>query len=383
MKNTILEAIKKALFGPDPLVYTSEMEHPDGTLETLISLKGANIDTRSAAEKEKDYLFEEVVASAAPVEWVKKTESEIRKFPIFNQGRSGSCVAQTGKKLIGVYAFLKTGVFFPVSATHLYQRRSNRPDGGMIADNAFQIMQKGVTPSVFAMDEVMSDAEMDALKVSPFAEHVGEAFSIGNYLTVKPGNIELIASIIQETGKAVMVWFYFTKEEWTARPKILSDVSLTGALTMRHSVSAVDSTLTEDGKKALVIEDSWGPTAGNGAGQRIIDEDFFRSRNWFAAHFMNFAYENGIAEQKPKHQFLKDLEFSPVFFSSPDVVALQSCLKWEGLFPGNVELSGYYGSITKKAVEAFQRKYSIAVQGDAGYGRVGPKTRARLNQIYS
>jgi len=253
----------------------------------------------------------------------------------------------------------------------------------MIGANAFEIMQKGVAPSAFAPDERMSDSEMDALTVSPFAAHVGEAFAIGNYLTVKAGDIDLIASIIQETGKAVMVWFYFEYAEWTERPTIKNPkLDLYAGATCRHSVAAVDFTLTEDGKKALVIDDSWGPTAGNGAGQRVIDEDFFRARNWFTAHFMNFAYENGEMTGKPKHQFLKDLEFSAVFKTDDEVVALQDCLKWEGLFPANVESSGYFGQITKKAVEGFQQKYDIARKGDAGFGRVGPKTRAKLNQIY-
>lgn len=363
-----------------------------GILDTILGTKaseepleqpGALIDDRPESAKEKDYRFEEVVASAAPVAWRKKKESEIRKFPIFDQGRSGSCVAQTGKKQIGVYAFLKTGAFFPVSASHLYQRRSNRPGGGMIGINAFEVMQKGVAPSAFAPDERMSDSEMDSLVVPPFAEHVGKAFSIGNYFTVKTGDIDLIASIIQETGKAVMVWFYFQYDEWTSRPQVKNkNLDLYAGSTSRHSVAAVDFTITDDGKKALVIDDSWGPSAGNGAGQRIIDEDFFRARNWFAAHFMNFAYENGEMTGKPRHQFLRDMEFSATVSYDPEVVALQDCLKWEGLFPANVESTGYFGSVTRKAVEGFQQKYDIARKGDAGFGRVGPKTRSKLNQIY-
>src|SRR5690606_38497789 len=100
-------------------------------------------------------------------------------------------------------------------------------------------------------------------------------------------------SIIQETGKAVMVWFYFEYNEWTARPKVLNPgLDLYGANTARHSVAAVDFTLTEDGKKALVIDDSWGPGAGNGAGQRIVDEDFFMARNWYRGHFQNLKFED-------------------------------------------------------------------------------------------
>ncbi|MEK7227335.1 MAG: peptidoglycan-binding domain-containing protein [Patescibacteria group bacterium] len=41
----------------------------------------------------------------------------------------------------------------------------------------------------------------------------------------------------------------------------------------------------------------------------------------------------------------------------------------------------YYGTLTEKAVGKFQEKYNIAKPGDSGYGRVGPKTRAKINEI--
>ena len=41
----------------------------------------------------------------------------------------------------------------------------------------------------------------------------------------------------------------------------------------------------------------------------------------------------------------------------------------------------FYGNATKNAVGRFQEKYDIAKSGDAGYGYVGPKTRAKLNEL--
>ena len=40
-----------------------------------------------------------------------------------------------------------------------------------------------------------------------------------------------------------------------------------------------------------------------------------------------------------------------------------------------------YGSLTEKAVGKFQEKYGIAKPGESGYGRVGPKTRAKVNEL--
>ena len=90
-------------------------------------LSGALIDVRPEEEKENDYHFGEIVAAANPVSWVEKPQSAWRKFPIFNQDGSGSCVAQTLAKLLGILYWLKNQLYVHFSATHIYQRRSNKP----------------------------------------------------------------------------------------------------------------------------------------------------------------------------------------------------------------------------------------------------------------
>ena len=347
---------------------------------------GALIDNRSPEEKEKDFTFEELVANAAPVVWREKSQEEWRSFPIYSQNGSGSCVAQTMAKLLGVYTYLKTGFFVKLSATDIYQRRANRPNGGMSGVDSFNIAQDGTTLEGFAPSQDMNDREMDAIEVTSFMKGVGEGFAIGNYMTATPGDIDTVASIIQETGKAVMVWFYFSNGkrpvEWTNVPEVHHKLPLVGGSTVRHSVAAVDFCLYK-GQKALIIEDSWGLDRAI-QGRRIITEDFFKARNFFIGHFMNFEFETNQEDAtKPRFNFLFDLEFSPTFTTSPAVVALQNCLKFEGVFPKNVDSSGYYGSVTRTAVEQFQIRYGIAGPGEAGFGRVGPRTRGELNRIFN
>jgi len=48
--------------------------------------------------------------------------------------------------------------------------------------------------------------------------------------------------------------------------------------------------------------------------------------------------------------------------------------------PGNE--TNYFGALTEKAVQKFQEKYGVAVSGDPGYGYVGPKTRAKLGELF-
>jgi len=67
-------------------------------------------------------------------------------------------------------------------------------------------------------------------------------------------------------------------------------------------------------------------------------------------------------------------------------LALQNILKYEGRFPSNVASTGYYGSITAKAVYAFQVAHKVAPLSelDSLRGRrVGDKTIKALNETYS
>jgi len=72
--------------------------------------------------------------------------------------------------------------------------------------------------------------------------------------------------------------------------------------------------------------------------------------------------------------------YDPLKFGSTgsDVIALQERLTAEDVYSGPI--TGYYGSLTQAAVKKYQEKYGIAIAGQAGYGNVGPLTRATLNK---
>lgn len=345
---------------------------------------GALTDTRPDSEKQKDHRFEELVASAAPVVWKEKDPSQWRRFPTFEQDGSGSCVAQTARKLMGIiYSLLTGGRFLDVSATHIYQRRINKPAAGMGGVDVFKIMQEGVTLDVFAPSDHLSDASMDGFTVPEYAKEVGKALKIGNYVMLPIGNFETIASVMQETGKGVMVWFFFTSEEWAQLTPEIKDPSLVKENALRHSVAAVDFFMYR-GKKWLRVEDS---AHFGGYTEHLISEEFFKARNYFAAYPMNFKFQEGsVTPTVPHHTFTKPLEFSAEYKTDPDVAALQDILKYEGLFPINVDSTGYYGAVTAKGVLAWQKKHAVApvAELDALQGRrVGSKTIAVLNMLYS
>jgi hypothetical protein len=149
-------------------------------------------------------------------------------------------------------------------------------------------------------------------------------------------------------------------------------------------VAAVDFVLV-NGKKYLLIEDS---SHFGGINRRLISEEFFRARNWFARYPMNFIFDSESPTplpqpEKPKYTFKNVLTFG---MTNGDVKALQEILRYEGLFPTNISLTGYYGAISAKAILAWQKKYAVAPLSelDSLQGRrVGDKTIKKLNELYS
>ena len=84
-------------------------------------------------------------------------------------------------------------------------------------------------------------------------------------------------------------------------------------------------------------------------------------------------------QQQTKYQFTKGIQYGD---TGEDVTQLQTFLKAQGtdIYPEGL-ITGYFGNLTKLAVQRFQEKYNIAKSGDEGYGYVGPKTRAKINSL--
>lgn len=68
--------------------------------------------------------------------------------------------------------------------------------------------------------------------------------------------------------------------------------------------------------------------------------------------------------------------------SGNDVRVLQEALaSMPDIYPEGLA-TGYFGSLTKRAVQRFQERYNVAKEGAPGYGDVGPGTRAKLQELF-
>ncbi len=100
----------------------------------------------------------------------------------------------------------------------------------------------------------------------------------------------------------------------------------------------------------------------------------------------------GTEEADKEISEIKTLEVSPIFErdleygeSSEEVRQLQQLLTSDKEIYPEGRITGYFGSLTLKAVQRFQCKYGIVCEGSpqtTGFGRVGPKTRAKLQEVF-
>jgi len=80
---------------------------------------------------------------------------------------------------------------------------------------------------------------------------------------------------------------------------------------------------------------------------------------------------------QPELVYQWDTNMSKARTNDPaDVTSLQQAFQLEGVYDGPV--TGYFGKLTYKAAQEFQRKYGIT-----GTGFVGIKTRTQLNALYA
>jgi hypothetical protein len=65
-----------------------------------------------------------------------------------------------------------------------------------------------------------------------------------------------------------------------------------------------------------------------------------------------------------------------------DVSLVQRLLSQDATVYPEAVVTGYFGPLTRSAVQRFQLKHSITSEGVPGYGWVGPRTKAKLAELY-
>lgn len=334
-------------------------------------------DPRKVSEKKKDWKDIEL-AGSFDLNWEEKTKWA--SYTKRNQGGSFTCVAQAFAKALEVNNVHEEAKKIIFSAS-FYEERINESEG-MWLQNAMQIVKdkRFTTEKRIPSQNINTDAEIEQNHRTLWDEkidgEIASKYGIEAYTDIVNFNdIDTIASHVEAKRTPVIIVFA-QKNEFGDYPEVLNaDLDLSSA-PIRHALAVVDKGLI-DGVKHVKIEDS---AHFNGFSSRWISEDFLRARCYGAG--VTFDRDNNYKPEKIKYTFTRNLAFGE---RSHDVKVLQDILKLEGFFPVATESTGYFGEITKQAVEKFQYKYQVASIWElviVGGKKVGPKTRETLNQIY-
>jgi len=334
--------------------------------EFIEDYNGIAPDPRTDAEKAKDFQHSELFAMAPSPTW---EEREPKKFPIFNQDGSLACVGFAVAKILGIDEVFEGREFVHLSPRDIYTRRQNQGSGGMWLPDALNIARKhGATLEALVPSENLNETDQNNKSdITPETDKVAQVYKSSGYIEL-PIDIDQIAAITT-MGKGVLLGHRFDYNEWTDFPT----VDPSSKKSVGHATAGVDNVLV-NGKKYIVMEDSWGPGYAK-FGQRYLSEEWLKARSFYAGYTLNFVYDPN-ENKKPQHFFTNWMKRGD---KNADVAAMQDILKFEGMFPTNVQSTGQYGPVTQRGVLLFQNKYL----GTNNKGRqAGPKTIAKLNQMY-
>jgi hypothetical protein len=322
-------------------------------------------DPRTGEQKEKDFIHEELFASAPMPVWEERAP---RQLPIFNQGSSSACVAFAVAKILGIDEVYEGRAFVHLSPRDIYIRRQNQGQGGMYLPDALNIARlHGATTEELMPSEGRNEAQQNASDgLDANSDKVALRYKSAGFVEL-PRDIDAIAGITTK-GKGVLLGHRFDYSEWTTFPK----ADPNSQKSCGHGTAAHDNILI-DGKKHIVMDDSWGPNQAK-FGQRFLSEEWLKLRSFYAGYTINFIYDTNV--EKPHYFFTKYMKRGD---RTSEVVKLQDCLKYLGMFPTNVESTGLYGPVTQRGVLNFQKLNGIP---DNKGVQAGPKTIAKLNELF-
>lgn len=347
----------------------------------------------------KDYLAAEVGLAKGSFNWQPMSaedEAEVSAISVYNQQSRNSCVAEAFCKAASWYFYKRYGKWYDFSRAYFYRQRRNKGQAGMFTDDAGKIATEiGFLADMFLQsDNLKNDAAVDTAVVPDFADEFAKPTVFDKYFWL-PVTMDAIAAKAAE-GVAVPITIFADYTEWKREVPLGSSKKPYWELPINHKVTVLKPTVYK-GKPALYIHDSWGTGQGKN-GSRIITEDFFNyngGRVFNPVYLLNAADKYGEAQvpinpNKPKHTFSIDVEWRPEGQwnknNVDEVVWLQKCLDYLGLWDKRYAYTGNYHNVTAKAVLAFQKQQKL--QPDAQLESNGGKychrlTREALNRLFA
>lgn len=352
---------------------------------------GAIKDTPNA----KDFQWSEIAFGATPFNWNVGFDVEEKigfatnkpnfKFPVKDQGGSGSCGGQAWSYYDAAIEAIASGTFEERSARFIYSQTVVYPAGSRGRDNSELLKSQGDAQETILTSyengnpptEAFMQKQSDITTAVKADAKKSRALSYANVDV----NIDTIAQAIRDNNGVVLGVVGQNNGTWYTQMPVPPNMNNER---WYHWVYAGKAKII-NGIKYIGFLNSWGTSVGD-HGWQYLSEDYINTiligdgygRAVWQVWTLIFN-PDGLPTNF-HYTFNNDLQYGQ---TSPEVEKLQTALQLNGVFPVAIKPTQYYGDITRTAVEKFQVKYGIAAWYTAGYGRTGPKTRAKLNELYS
>lgn len=335
----------------------------------------------------RDYKLAAV--SAMPEVFPESYFIDISKLPIWYQRKIGACVGHAWAKSQQYSELADVGKLFPLSARFVYALSKSK-DGylgeGTYPRIAAKVLQDYgcCTEDLLQNDTNLSHADyinLNAISASAYIE--GMKHRIANY-AFSDTSIEGIQHAIfhaGENGEGVVMLVQVGKEWWTDKDGNISwnkdkilPIKPPAVVTSGHEIYPYGWDKL-DGRVRVHFINSWSADwADGGKGWFFYDE--------YSPNILEIMTSVDLPSEFV-HAFNIDMKFGD---KNNEVQALQLALQLDGEFPASQTATGYYGELTRQAVLAFQKKYSVASLWEIYWLRgtkCGPKTRIQLNKLFS
>ena len=353
----------------------------------------------------KDYRDIALSVAVEPVVTPLSFFVDISKLPVWNQRKIGACVGHATGKYKQKLDELDDGTIYKHSARFIYgvckcidgfAGEGTYPRTSMKVVYDYGVPSEDILPNDTTLDHETYVMSRKLENFVPYMAHA-EKYKIASYATVDVSTLDgFKQGIIAGNGMSTLVlvgpeWYtgidgVITWDSNRILPIRAPKSVISGHQVYVYGYEDAQNNGAEDTK--IFFLNSWSENWADGG------------KGWFWwSEYKSFIKEAFTAVDIPqkllddahnlpppdafKYEFKNVLTYG---MESAEVKALQKALQLDGVFPATQSITGFYGGITANSVLAFQKKYNVASLAELLLlrgRRVGPKTLAKLNELFN
>jgi hypothetical protein len=328
-------------------------------------------DNRKQSDKDKDFDSREIDLGSVKYLTLKQAEKNAKAYIERDQYSTSSCVPSS------ICNALWNTEKENLAQEPNYRMRSNFPNEGCYWDDQLNLaVNFGMAKRKF-VKEAKTEKVANEYKITDEVIESAKEHKQASYVYIRSFD-DLITAI--NTGYPVAFSVGTNSKEYAnKKPKLIG-----GEITIKHAICAIPNTVYKDKDEiGYFITDS---AHFGGYAKRQITKEFYENRKRFGgAYFIDIKYSEPFKWITPPqykgYVFTRDLTIGS---KGDDVLALQTILKANGLFP-DMNCTEYFGGITRQAVKDFQKKYEKSILWIIGLtlptGFFGQASQAKMEDL--